>query len=313
MKRLLFSHKSDIDGMGEVILSLIAFNEIDYILCTNVSDLEKRFLDEYDSGNLYNYDVIYITDLSLRANVAKMVYSDEKLKNKLYIFDHHETALADGLNDYDNCTVKIENENGLMCATQIYYNYLIENSYIKRSVILDDFVEMVRREDVWEWKKYNDQASHDLAILFNVLGCEKYINTLTNKLKNNPDSNFFYTNEEKEIITEKKKTTLSKVQNFIKDLKIVNIDNIIVGICFIVYEYRNEVGDYLKEHRDEYNIDVVAMIALDNNQVSMRSTHGNGYARKIAEMYGGGGHDNAAAIPITAEMKEKMIKQIFNF
>ena len=54
MKRLLFSHKSDIDGMGEVILSLIAFNEIDYILCTNVSDLEKRFLDEYDSGNLYN-------------------------------------------------------------------------------------------------------------------------------------------------------------------------------------------------------------------------------------------------------------------
>ena len=39
MKRLLFSHKSDVDGMGEVILSLIAFGSIDYILCKNVKEL----------------------------------------------------------------------------------------------------------------------------------------------------------------------------------------------------------------------------------------------------------------------------------
>ena len=313
MKRLLFSHKSDIDGMGEVILSIIAFGDIDYILCTNVSDLENKFLEEYNSGRLYDYDIIYITDLSLRENVAKMVFADNQIKDKLYIFDHHETALDSGLNNYPTCTIKIENEIGTMCATQIYYEYLIENNYISKSKILDDFVEMVRREDVWEWKKYNDQASHDLSILFNVIGCEKYIETMTDKLINNLDKAFFYSAEEISIIEEKKKITIEKVHNFLKYLKVVEIDGIKVGICFIVYEYRNEVGDYLKEHRDEYDIDVVAMIALDNSQVSLRSTHGNGYARIVAEKFGGGGHDNAAALPITNEIKEKMINQIFNF
>lgn len=313
MKRLLFSHKSDIDGMGEVILSIIAFGDIEYILCNNVSDLENKFLDEFNSGRLYDYDIIYITDLSLRKNVAQMAYSDEKLKDKLYIFDHHETALADGLNNYPNCTVKIENEKGTMCATQIYYEYLLEKGFIHRSVILDEFVEMVRREDVWEWKKYNDQSSHDLAILFNVIGYSKYIETMKNKIMNNLDSHFFFNDEEIETIEDKKKLTAIKVQSFLKDIRKTTIDEIKVGICFIIYEYRNEVGDYLKENKDKYDIDVVAMIALDNNQVSLRSTHGNGYARKVAEKFGGGGHDNAAAIPITDEIKDKIIKQIFNF
>lgn len=313
MKRLLFSHKSDIDGMGEVILSIIAFGEIEYILCNNVSDLENKFLEEYNSGRLYDYDVIYITDLSLKSNVANMAFSDDKLKDKLYIFDHHETAFADGLNKYKNCTVKIENEKGTMCATQIYYEYLIEKGYLKSSIILDDFVEMVRREDVWEWKKYNDQASHDLAILFNVIGYEKYIEKMVDKLSNNLNLHFLFDNEELAVIEEKKRITAIKVQNYLNYIKITYVDNIKVGICFIVYEYRNEIGDYIREHRNEYDIDVIAMIALDNNQVSLRSTHGNGYARKVAEEFGGGGHDNAAALPITEEMKENIIKQIFNF
>ena len=33
MKVLLFTHKNDIDGMGNAILSKLAFNNVDYILC----------------------------------------------------------------------------------------------------------------------------------------------------------------------------------------------------------------------------------------------------------------------------------------
>lgn len=311
MKRLLFSHKSDIDGMGELILSKIAFSQIDYILCTNVSDLEVKFLKEYNNGNLYNYDIIYITDLSLRKDVAKMAFSDEKLKNKLYIFDHHETALDDGLNNYNNCTVKIKNEKGQMCATQIYYNYLLQNNYIKQSRILDDFVEKIRREDTWEWKKYNDSSSHDIAILFNAIGYNKFINTMIEKIKNNLDKAFFFSDEELEIIEEKKKTTINKVNNFLKYLKVIEIDNIKVGVCFIIYEYRNEVGDYLKEHASDYDIDVVAMIAIDNSQISLRTVKKDGSARIIAQKYGGGGHDNAAAIPLTSQMKDEIVSLLF--
>ena len=50
MNRLLFSHKSDIDGMGEVILSLMAFGSIEYILCKNVKELEDKFLHAYENN-----------------------------------------------------------------------------------------------------------------------------------------------------------------------------------------------------------------------------------------------------------------------
>mgnify|MGYP006990151888 FL=1 len=33
MKILLFTHKSDIDGMGNVVLAKLAFEEVDYVLC----------------------------------------------------------------------------------------------------------------------------------------------------------------------------------------------------------------------------------------------------------------------------------------
>ena len=33
MKVLIFSHKNDIDGMGNVILAKLAFQEVDYKLC----------------------------------------------------------------------------------------------------------------------------------------------------------------------------------------------------------------------------------------------------------------------------------------
>ena len=60
MKRLLFSHKSDVDGMGEVILSLIAFGSIDYILCKNVKELEEIFLEAYNNKALEKYDIIFM-------------------------------------------------------------------------------------------------------------------------------------------------------------------------------------------------------------------------------------------------------------
>lgn len=33
MKVLLFTHKSDIDGMGNVVLAKLSFSEVDYVLC----------------------------------------------------------------------------------------------------------------------------------------------------------------------------------------------------------------------------------------------------------------------------------------
>ena len=41
MKILLFTHKNDIDGMGNVVLSKLAFDKVDYELC-GTFDLVKK-------------------------------------------------------------------------------------------------------------------------------------------------------------------------------------------------------------------------------------------------------------------------------
>lgn len=323
MKRLLFSHKSDVDGMGEVILSLIAFGNIEYILCKNVWDLEQQFLSAYDNNEFENYDIIYITDLSLTKKSLDKIANDEKFMNKLYIFDHHETALDNGLNNYSNFNIRIEDEIGPSCATQIYYEYLVKNNFLQRNEILDQYVEMTRREDTYEWKRLNDIKSHDLAVLFNQVGCVQYIDMMYKKLKTGANC-FEFDNLEKAMIDQKKSDIQEKVLTFIKQIKIkekrlADGEVIKVGVCFITYEYRNEIADYIRYRQldsgdinpEIFDIDVVAMIALEVNQISLRSIKENGAARKIAELYGGGGHDNAAGIPINEEMYLRLIDQIF--
>ena len=310
MKVILFSHESDIDGMGEVILSKLVFEDLEYILCKNVADLNRKIMEEYTKGKLYNADIIYITDLSLDEKEAGIIFSDEKLKGKVFLFDHHKTAYESGLTNYPNVTVRVDDEKGISCATQLFYEYLIKENLIKQSKKLDEFVELVRREDTYEWKKYGDQKAHDLSILFNSLGYEMYIDRIYEKLKDEKTEEFDFTEEELNAIERKKKETEEKVKNYIKDLKIIDIDGIKVGVCFIGYEFRNAVADYIIDTK-AYDIDTVAMIALDNNQISFRCIHGGNYARCVAEKLGGGGHDKAAAVPITKDVKDKIIDLIF--
>lgn len=51
MKVLLFTHKSDIDGMGSAVLAKIAFNEVDIVLC-EAFNLQNEILKYYNSGSL---------------------------------------------------------------------------------------------------------------------------------------------------------------------------------------------------------------------------------------------------------------------
>ena len=302
MKVLLYSHKSDIDGMGSVILSKLVYNDLKYKLYKNPNDLSIHLEEDYRDGLLYNYDLINITDLSPNKELVDILFNDDKLKDKIHLYGHHETALASGITKYKNINIEIENES----ATSIYYKYLLNNHLIERNNCIDRFVECVTREDLWTWKDNNDTISHDLSILFNSIGYEKYISLMTNKLLTY--DKFVFSKEELEEIDNKKKQTLEKVEFYVKDLIIKEIDNIKVGFCFINYEYRNEVAEYLK---DKVNIDTVGMIALDNNQISFRNIKmDKPYSRIIAEKYHGGGHDNAAAVPINKDIKELLINTI---
>lgn len=64
-KKILFSHESDIDGLGCAVLSKIAFGNVDCIFASNIEKLESIFREFIESHKLDEYDDIYVTDLAL--------------------------------------------------------------------------------------------------------------------------------------------------------------------------------------------------------------------------------------------------------
>ena len=57
MKVLIFTHKNDIDGMGNAILANLAYEEVDFELC-GTFNLTENILKYYDKGSIYNYDKV---------------------------------------------------------------------------------------------------------------------------------------------------------------------------------------------------------------------------------------------------------------
>ena len=90
MKVLLFTHKNDIDGMGNVVLSKLAFDDLDYELC-GTFDLIGRVKEYIESKKIYEYDKIFITDLCLDEETLFRISNDEEIKDKIQIIDHHKT------------------------------------------------------------------------------------------------------------------------------------------------------------------------------------------------------------------------------
>ena len=302
-KIIIFSHESDIDGLGSIILGKLAFQKFDYELFPNPEKLQLKIREYITNNKLDNYDKIFITDLSL-CDPSLTLIANSKLKDKVLVFDHHIQAIIDNLNRY-SFTKIIEKENNIKtCGTELFYKYLLDNKLIKKKKIIDTFVEYTRLEDTWEWKQNNKKA-HDLAILFNSIGIEKYINTITNKLLNN--YRFSYNQEERKIINNKKKEYNQIINKYIKDTEYFYDEfNNKYGIVYANYEYRNEIAEYFKNNNKKeikYFI-IVALNKGDYGQKSYRSIEDNFDVNYIASIHGGGGHPSAAAVNINKEQKE---------
>ena len=74
---------------------------------------------------------------------------------------------------------------------------------------------------------------------------------------------------------------------------------------FIEYEYRNEIAEYFRENY--FDMDFAMFIAMDRGTVSYRSVKDGVNVRKVAEHFGGKGHDKAATNPISDEKMKSII------
>ena len=310
----IFSHGSDIDGLGNIVLGKIAWGEIEYELFPDPQNLKEKFKKYIEDGILYNYDRIYITDLALYDPALEMLNADENLKSKVLIFDHHKGAIDAKCNRYEYTIIKTVDDSGKKeCGTQLFYEYLCNNSIINRTPLLDFFVELTRLEDTWEWGNYGEKGimAHDLAILFNSISIEEYVNRMVIKLTNLENEKFVFDEYEKKLIQNKKEECNNAVKQALDDIEFF-IDEFgnKFGIVFAKYEFRNEIPEFIRMNGNSENIKYIIIAAMDkgeNGQKSYRVIEDGFDVNEIAKLHGGGGHVSAAAVAITTNQKNKAL------
>lgn len=310
-KVLLLTHKSDIDGMGSVVLSKLVYKDLEYEFFESPTDLEEKFRKNLEEKYFDKYDKIYITDLSLGKPSIDIVNENNSIKNKLLIFDHHQAAIDRNLDKYFFSNITEYDEKGnKTCGTELYYKYLINNGLLNDNESANIFSTLTKLEDTWVWEQHGELGikAHDLAILFSIIGKEKYIDTFYNKVKNN---NLDFTKEEIKLINDKKSKSLKIIKELASTSEVFyDEDDNKYLINYCDYEYRNDFTNYIKkECNDDYKY--VIIVALDKDkygQKSYRAVDESMDLNKIAMKHGGGGHKGAAAVGITKEQREHALK-----
>lgn len=303
MKVLVYSHGSDIDGMGSIIISKVYFDDVKYYYC-EMSNIDEMIFNSIKSKEIYDYDYVFVTDLCPTNETLEIVKNDNKLIGKFVVIDHHKTRL-NKVGDYDFVHIEIENDKGMCCATSLFYDYLLSNNFIKDKGSVEIYSELTRLEDTWEWKKNNNILAHNLSHLFNVLGRDEYVLLMSNKLKSK--KNFSLNKEENYLIDSKLREIEKVLKSYIPSIKQVEINEKKGALVVIDYQYRNELPEYLEKNNYEY--DFAMMVCFNHNSISFRSiTDCN--VRKMAELYGGGGHDKAASCFLDKKKQEEIYEII---
>lgn len=307
MKVLIISHEADIDGMGGVVLAKLAFEKADYIL-TDTPKLPDLIQELYDTNEIYNYDMIYITDMWLQDPMLTKVANDRELNGKIFIFDHHKSAIEESFDRYPFTKIKISDEKGKCCGTSLFFEYLTDNNYLRKAKGVYQFSELTRKYDTWEWRtRYNEDMPNELNTLFSVLGKEDYIERMYLKLKNNIDD-FNFDSEEELLIKYKRKEIENKVKCLANRINVTTVEGYEAGIVFVSSEYKNDLAQYLRDNNSP--LDFLMLVSMESGNVSYRNINPNVNVRLIAEKFGGKGHDFAAGSKLNNEKINKIIRII---
>ena len=303
MKTLIFSHVSDIDGIGGVVLAKLAFSDVDYVLCETFNLCDK-IKEKVDDGSIYNYDQIFITDMWVEN--PDIILDNDFLKNRVLVFDHHESALdVKNLKDLDFVNIKIFDDVGRCSGTSLFYSYLMKKELLADSLACQEFVELTRLYDTWEWITVkNEPMARDLTTLFNVVGPDAYIKLMVDKLSSN-NKNFSFNELENSLIKAKDEQILKKMQEYSRRIYFREVLGLKGGIIFVSYEYRNDLAQYLRDIK--VDLDFVMMVSIDNGTISYRNITQGVNVRVIAEYFGGKGHDYAASSPIEKDKLDDIV------
>lgn len=298
----LITH-NDLDGIGcEIVFKLLYGNEVDVFSLgyNEVNNIVEQSLEELRLGT---YKKLFITDLSINEELARII---DKEGLKVQLLDHHPSAIH--LNEYPFAQVIINLSNGLKNSGTYLSFVNLMNDLINKELYnesLEDFVELVRQYDTWEWKEiFKNEEAKRLNDLLYILGREKFVDNMIRRIKNNE----ILFSETDELILEIKQKEIDNYINIkekgliIKDFKLYKIGIIIAD------SYTSELGNILCERHEE--LDFIAIIK--QGAVSLRTVKDDINLSDIAKQFGGGGHPKASGFPLGKDKLDKFICELFD-
>lgn len=298
----LFSH-NDLDGVGCGILAKLAFGEQAEVRYNSVSGLDlqvERYLEKK-----HKEDVLLITDLSVHAENEKKIEAFVKAGGDVILLDHHKTALH--LNEYSWGHVKVSYDDGkLTSATSLLYDYFIENKLLNPTPIVEQFVELVRLYDTWEWEGKNELTAKQLNDLFFLLSIDEFEERMVARLQT--ETQFQFNEFEQKILAMEEE----KIGRYVRKKRRELTQTFIHGFCTgIVHaeSYHSELGNELG--KDSPHLDYIAIINVGGKRISLRTIHDDIDVSEIANRYGGGGHAKASGCSLTTEAYEQYVAKVF--
>lgn len=299
----LLSH-NDLDGVGCGILAKLAFGQDVKIRYNSISSLNReiRFFLENDSPETF----LFITDLSPDEENEKKLNEHYKQYKNIQLIDHHKTALH--LNEYQWGTVIVENEEGrIESATSLFYQFLVANELLEPTEAVDEFVELVRQYDTWEWEKNENQQAHYLNSLFFLVSIDEFVETMVERLTSSERFDF------DEFETRLLNMEEDKIERYIRRKKRevvqAKVGDFFAGVVY-AESYLSELGNELsKEHP---HLDFIAILNMGSKKISFRTIHDHVDVSEIAATYGGGGHQKAAGCNLTDKTYKIFVQNTFS-
>lgn len=307
MRVLLFTHEQDIDGMGSVVIGQIAFPKLEYVPCKTF-EIDSNFKKYLDDKSIYNYDLIFVTDLCLHEPILSIINSDYVLKDKVLVLDHHKTEIENA--KYDFVNVILECSKGQASGTYLFYEYLINNGYLRSTPVLDELVEWTRQYDTWDWVNYDNQKARMLHLLFEQIGYKRYVEIMSDIVSKN-DSIVFSDNE---------LNIINDWENRFKEDSIKMLGDMIVypitvegkeyrvGYIYTEYKYRNDFSELIRKNNVN-DIDLVGMFFSNMDVVSYRGVKDVDVS-VVPTYFGGKGHKGAGTNPINNEKFKEVLNVV---